>query len=461
MDTAVRNGRPADSEAADRRFVPSRASDWRRMKRGGARARGADRPERSLSVTVRGAALLGAAIAALSAAYIAGLPELLILALFCAIPPVLGLLIVVRRKPRFRLVRFTSPAIVSAGAPGTARLHVANASRVRQGALQWSDDLPWSPGSTAWSEIGASDADAGFTLHYNFVAPRRGVWELGPLVVRVVDPFSLARGEFAVGGTHRVIVAPETLDFGQSLAELASNSGSARLFQHRALAGDHDIMTRDYRPGDAIRRVHWKASAHHGELMVREDEKRSHAEALILVDTRRGNWRDISRVVSPERPESERFEWTLSMVSSLRSYLIRNGLRVRVAETAVRQLADVDHADSFIESLARVRLSYQNGPALRLTEPSAASTESVFTVLDAPDPDTVAALVEQRAGFGFALAFLLGPPRADLEQQLANAGWRVHRVGEGESVLDAWHSAAGQDAAGFTGDSHGEADSDE
>lgn len=397
-----------------------------------------ERRSRAITVTVRGGALLGAAIVSFSAAYIAGWPELLLLGSFCAIPPLLGLWFVALRRPRFTISRFTSPAIVCAGAAGSSRLSITTAVRVRPESLQWSDVIPWSPGFTVWSEVPATDAGEGFTMTYDFVPPRRGVAELGPLVVKATDPFGLARGEFSIGGTQRVVVAPETVDLGQSLDELASNSGSARMFQHRALAGDHDIMTRDYRPGDALRRVHWRASAHHGELMVREDEKRSHAEALIVIDTRRENWRDVSRHISADRPESDRFEWALSMVISLRDYLLRHGIKVSVAETAVRQLADADHADSFIESLARVRLSYQNGPALRMSEPSAHSVGTVVAILDSPDVETVAALVEQRSGFGFALAFVLGRANGDLDEKLNTAGWTVHRVAEGETVRQAW-----------------------
>lgn len=402
---------------------------------------------RVITLTVRGGTLLGAAVVSLSAAYIAGWPELLVLASFCAIPPLLALWLVARMRPRLSVARFATPAIVSAGATGSASLRLGNLASSKTPVARWSDALPWGTGRTRSLELATLGAGGSLTLRYAFVPPRRGVSELGPLVITVGDPFGLARGEFAVGDRNRVIVAPETVDLDQGSVDIASDSGSARLFQHRALAGEHDIMTRDYRPGDALRKVHWKASAHHGELMVREDEKRSHAEALLLVDTRRGNWRDVSRSPSPDRPESDRFEWALSMIASLRDYLIRGGLRVDVVETAVRQLADAGHADDFVESLARVRLSYQNGPALRLAEPRADSVGSLFTVLDTPDAETIDALVEQRAGFDLAVAFLLGPAssgpargRGAWEERLVSAGWSILRVRDGDTVLNAWQS---------------------
>lgn len=402
--------------------------------------RPAQRRGRVVALTLRGGTVLAVGVLALVVAYIAGWPELLILACFCGIAPLLALLFVFRMRPRLSVARFTTPAIVTAGTTGSARLRLGNLAGAKTSLAQWSDELPWSPGSTRRQELPSLDAGAGLDLQYGFTPPRRGVAELGPLVVEVADPFGLARGQFPVGDRHRVVVAPETVELDQSAVDIASDSGSARLFQHRALAGEHDIMTRDYRPGDALRRVHWKASAHHGDLMVREDEKRSHAEALLLVDTRRGSYRDVARAASPDLPESEHFEWALRMIASLRDHLVRSGLRVRVAETALAQLADADHVDDFVESLARVRLSYQDGPTLRLAEPRAESLGSLFAVLDAPDGETIAALVEQRGSFDLAVAFLLGDVGDALAAALERAGWTVHRVGPNETVADAWRA---------------------
>lgn len=393
-------------------------------------------------VTLRGGAMLGAAIVLFSGAYIAGWPELLILASFCAIPPLLALVVVAVRRPKLTVDRPFSRSMVSVGGTGSARLSIRTVSHRRSSPARWSDNLPWRPGRTEWKELPAVSPGVGVELQHDFSPARRGVVLLGPCVVEVADPFGFARAEFALGGTQRVVVAPELVDLSQGLTDLATHTGAAQLFHHRALAGDHDIMTRDYRAGDAMGRVHWKATAHHGELMVREDDKRSHAEGAIVVDTRRASWRDASRSSSLESAESENFEWALSMTSSLRDYLVRSGLRVRAVETAVTQLADAENADDFVESLARVRLSYHDGPGIRLAPPGAVGVGSLFAVLDAPDAETVRALTEQRAGFGFAGAFMLGERDGAREESLIRAGWVVHHVADGESVLAAWQSMA-------------------
>ena len=45
-------------------------------------------------------------------------------------------------------------------------------------------------------------------------------------------------------------------------------------------------MTREYRHGDPMRRVHWAATARHGSLMVRQEESVTTPEATIILDQR-------------------------------------------------------------------------------------------------------------------------------------------------------------------------------
>src|SRR4029079_12413593 len=50
-----------------------------------------------------------------------------------------------------------------------------------------------------------------------------------------------------------------------------------------------DFMTlRDYAPGDDLRHVHWRSTARRGHLMMRQNETRRRAPALVLLDVRPG-----------------------------------------------------------------------------------------------------------------------------------------------------------------------------
>src|SRR5262249_47039615 len=52
----------------------------------------------------------------------------------------------------------------------------------------------------------------------------------------------------------------------------------------RAGSGNELFGVREYRPGDSLRRIHWRSSARHGELVVREYEPPGLQTLTIMVD---------------------------------------------------------------------------------------------------------------------------------------------------------------------------------
>ncbi len=171
----------------------------------------------------------------------------------------------------------------------------------------------------------------------------------------------------AVGEADRlIVVVPEVVELPPGGPTLADGEGTAQLVQRRVTGNDDDLTTREYRPGDALRRVHWRASARHGELMVRQEEHRSHPDARIVIDTRQSGYPDA--VPDPgdswsPTAHSEAFEWVVRMTASLGSHLEASGFRVLIEETAVPQVEPLGErwqggrrSEGFLTSLAAVRL---------------------------------------------------------------------------------------------------------
>lgn len=395
------------------------------------------RGPRRLRLSVRGAGFLGFAGLALVVAYAAGWPELRIVACFAAVPPLVALLLVWRRSLSFSVLRVVSPRVLTARAIGAVRLLVRNGARGESAPGVWWERLPWQPGVSAEQSLEAIEPDRVRELRYTVVPPSRGVVDLGPFVVRVADPFGLASVECEFGRPERVVVAPETVPLDSGVLEIAADSGSARLFQHRALAGEQDVMTREYRRGDALRRVHWRSSAHRGELMVREDERRSHASAVVLIETRAKRFGDVLGART-RHPSSELFEWNLSLVASLRDHLVSGGVAVSAVETAQPQLAPAKSTHDFVESLARVGLSFDDYRRPRWRDDASRGFGSVFAVLAAPDEQLVRDLVESRPLFDSAVAFVSPQAQDARVESLRRSGWSVVRVAAGEPVAEAW-----------------------
>ncbi|WP_324277397.1 DUF58 domain-containing protein [Blastococcus brunescens] len=67
-----------------------------------------------------------------------------------------------------------------------------------------------------------------------------------------------------------------------------------------AVHGEDDVSIREYRQGDDLRKVHWRATARTGELMVRLEERPWRAQATLFLDTRAR-----AHLVSPRRPAGD------------------------------------------------------------------------------------------------------------------------------------------------------------
>jgi uncharacterized protein (DUF58 family) len=369
--------------------------------------------------------------------------------------PLVALLFVRLRKQRMGVARRFSPAVAEAGRAVGVAVEVRNLSAARTGEAMWRDEWPWAPfgtGASRLAPLGRHRATGGrssaTTVEYVLDPPRRGIFEIGPLVVEFADPFQLARGEIVVGGRQKLVVTPRVVALPVTGQSIAADEGSARALQRRNTGGEDELMTREYRYGDPLRRVHWRASAHHGELMVRQEEQRSHAQARILLDTRRAGYRDARRPTD-EEPESDSFEWAVAFCASLALHLQRIGFTVELIETGYRQLTSPEHPEEFLESFAAVELIDAPGidapggrGLLSLLPDPGRSLGSVFAIVADAEGHTVDRLVAQRSQFDTAIAFVVNPHNELVIGPLRKAGWTCLAVRPTDDLAAVWRAAA-------------------
>lgn len=103
-------------------------------------------------------------------------------------------------------------------------------------------------------------------------------------------PFGLLRCERAADtGIERVVLpACGTVDpagLRRWLLQQGDGMGSSRRILRRATSDQADVRgVRPYRPGDSMRWVHWRSTARHGELMVREYDAVPSPNLLLVVE---------------------------------------------------------------------------------------------------------------------------------------------------------------------------------
>jgi uncharacterized protein (DUF58 family) len=121
------------------------------------------------------------------------------------------------------------------------------------------------------------------TRHLHIAAERRGVYALGPAHLEVGDLFARPAARSTVAGRDGWLVRPRTVPV--TTGERANPWGGELRARH-GLVEDRTRYAgvRPYQPGDAIRSVHWRATARLGEPVVRRYEPGRHREIVVALD---------------------------------------------------------------------------------------------------------------------------------------------------------------------------------
>src|SRR5215218_7729128 len=237
-------------------------------------------------LTVRGRAFLAAGITAVVCAILLGQPTLTRVGVLIAALPLLTAFILGRSRYRLALVRSVGPQTVTAGQPATVQLTMTNEGRTPSGVLMLEDHVPYVLGTRPRFVL--DGIGQGWRRHvtYQVRSDVRGRFEIGPMSVRVSDPFGLIELGRTFHATARLTVTPRTVALPTiPLGGAWTGSGDNR---PRAFAtgSAEDVTVREYRRGDDLRRVHWRSSARVGELMVRREEQPWQSRATVFLDNR-------------------------------------------------------------------------------------------------------------------------------------------------------------------------------
>ncbi len=237
-------------------------------------------------LTVRGRAFLAAGVTAMVCAVVLGQDSLARVGVLVLALPLVTAAVVGRSRYRLALVRTVDPQLVRAGQPARVSLALTNEGRTPSGALLLEDRLPYVLGTRPRFVLEGIGHGWKRQVSYQVRSEVRGRFEIGPMSVRVTDPFGLIELGRAFRTTVPLTVTPRTVPLPQiPLGGAWTGSGDNR---PRAFAtgSAEDVTVREYRRGDDLRRVHWRSSARVGELMVRREEQPWQSRATLFLDNR-------------------------------------------------------------------------------------------------------------------------------------------------------------------------------
>ncbi len=394
---------------------------------------------RSVVLTTRGIGFLITATLCFIAAPIMSLPALLYVTALLVGLVLFSTVFVFAGHSNIRIERSFSPQVVGPGLTTKATLRVTNLSIIPCIEAQWNDELPPGISGDASGSLpplgGSRQSDSRITFSYGLQGLRRGRHAIGPLRVQVLDPFGLVFRRHTFGATEPLIVLPRRVDLPALAPRGESDVGSTRPAPQYVGVGDDDIIARAYLPGDAMKRLHWKATAHRGELMVRQEEQQINPRAGVFLDCEprsQGTARDNKRVWE----HSPTFEWGIVAAASIVHHLARNGYVVafQTSSPAVdRVIADgQDTVEDAMVDLAVLE------PDEMDHDRSMTPERAAFAILGRIDIPRAQHWVNAVGGARTVHAFVAAGTSAAALDVLDAARWRVVTYRPNDDLAEMW-----------------------
>lgn len=414
-------------------------------------------------LTSRGRFCALAGLVVVVGSMVAGQRDLMRVGLLLAALPVIALVLVTRARLRMSAERSVEPAQVPLGTPMRGRIALGHDSLLPAALLELEDRVPPELGPQPRFLVDRTASHWERVVEYPLLGRVRGRYRTGPLTVRTADPFGLVRLDRQFSATSDVLVTPQVFDL--SVAPSAGGGGSTGEARPRRLGvvGADDVLVRDYRQGDDVRRIHWRSTARSGELMVRREEQAFDPSATLVLDSR--------LAAHAGRGVHASLEWAVSAVASVGLHVLHEGYGVEVydADGPLHVAGALGQHSAISREVLLDRLTDLRGSdttSLRYVLGAAATDrpgQLVVAVVGRLAPDEAHALVRVRRQHAQGLALLLdvdtfdesgearrangdpnvpgGSQQSPLElaaRILTEAQWRVVVVPRGMSVPQAW-----------------------
>ncbi|HLI06685.1 MAG TPA: DUF58 domain-containing protein [Ktedonobacteraceae bacterium] len=159
------------------------------------------------------------------------------------------------------------------------------------------------------------------TRHYRMRCEERGFHTFGPVRLSSSDPFGWLESDLTVPASVALLVYPLVVPV-QAFGLAPVNPLGENVLPRPLLEDPLRVSgIRDYVLGDDPRRIHWKATAHAGELKSKIYEPPALRRLLILLDV----WNYDQRT---EKTDPEMQEFTISAAASLAMWALDEGYMV-------------------------------------------------------------------------------------------------------------------------------------
>jgi uncharacterized protein (DUF58 family) len=407
-------------------------------------------------LTTRGRSFISAGMASVICAILLSQEDLLRVAVLLAALPLGCAAMLTRARYRIGLTRTVTPSRVSAGSPLRVRLELQNLARLTTRALLAEDRVPYALGAPPRFVLDRMPGGQQAAVTYSLRAEVRGRYPIGPLRLRVADPFGMCELTRSFTGNDHVMVVPQLWPLAPMTGGGTWGGAGDSLARAAAVSGEDDIATREYREGDDLRRVHWRSTAKRGELMVRREEQPRQMRATVLLDTRARGHRG-------DGPASS-FEWAVSAAASVAVHFtdVKHGVRLILdgRPSTWSNPHSGEAAGEMLDRMAVVSFGEENALDAGIEQIRRGAGDGVIVaVLGEIDEEKAQQLAHLGHSGKPGIAILIrtedwsarttrlanshATDRKRLIALLRDAGWAVAEASAGQSVTDVWNAATG------------------
>ena len=279
--------------------------------------------------TGRGWTCIATAGALLGAGAVVRVPELLEIGVALLALVVVQLVQVRLRRRDYTITRSIHPPRGVAGSPVTVEVTISSdrpgPSGSAPGTLLYMDPAPQGLGGVRRFEVVLDRGRT--TLRYPLTPARRGRYVIGPGRLSSTDPFGLVRAPLHAGSPSTFVVFPRLEPLRGHARVAIRSAGSSTTSAASLVAGSEFFATREWRPGDDMRRIHWRSTARMGKVMVKQEELPKRDHATVVLDNRRGSY-------AGDWEGADAFERAVEAAASLVHHLLGEGFAVRLVTAA-------------------------------------------------------------------------------------------------------------------------------
>jgi uncharacterized protein (DUF58 family) len=177
------------------------------------------------------------------------------------------------------------------------------------------------PGKTLLSHLVTLGPHERVRWTYEIDCTQRGFYFFGPVDMQSGDVFGFFARRKRLRAPTRLIVYPRVRPLHELGFPGKDPFGELRTVRHIVEDPTHTVGIREYRPEDAIKRVHWKASARQGDLQVKVYEPTITQQLVVFLNV--ASFPKTWMGVIPERQEQ-----AISVAASVAQHTVQRRFAV-------------------------------------------------------------------------------------------------------------------------------------